>query len=197
MSSLELEKRIRRAEAQRQRDALAPEARASASRTAADRVLEVAPERGRVALFSARGSEIDPRWLAEALQLEGALLAYPRVEGAKMVFAAPGPSGLVPGGFGLLEPPAGSTLIEPESLDFILVPGLLFDRERGHRLGYGKGYFDRLLGPLSEAETRPRFIGFAFEAQVVTDLPVGPRDVPVDVLVTEERTRWFPAPDER
>ncbi|MDT8406996.1 MAG: 5-formyltetrahydrofolate cyclo-ligase [Methylococcales bacterium] len=89
-------------------------------------------------------------------------------------------------GFGLLEPKAmlremPTRCIAPKALDVVLVPGLAFDAHGG-RLGYGAGYYDRLLARLRpEAVT----IGLAFECQRVAQVPMAAHDVPLDCLVTE------------
>jgi 5-formyltetrahydrofolate cyclo-ligase len=73
---------------------------------------------------------------------------------------------------------------EPE-IDAVIVPGLAFDRAGG-RLGYGEGYYDRFLEKLMQAKTpRAQFVGVAFDAQVVENVPMYAHDVPMDWLVTE------------
>ena len=76
-----------------------------------------------------------------------------------------------------------------DQMDLILVPGVGFDRQ-GNRLGFGRGYYDRLLRPLREeplsAETKKTLlIGLAFECQLVDQLPIDPHDVAMDAIVTE------------
>ena len=66
----------------------------------------------------------------------------------------------------------------------MLVPGVAFDRD-GRRLGYGGGYYDRLLPLLSRDATR---IAGAFDLQIVDRVPAGPHDVAVDAIVTETQT---------
>jgi 5-formyltetrahydrofolate cyclo-ligase len=66
-------------------------------------------------------------------------------------------------------------------IDLMIVPGLAFDR-RARRLGHGGGHYDRLLARSSAFK-----VGLAFEAQIVGEVPVEPRDVPMDFVVTEER----------
>ncbi|HUO11707.1 MAG TPA: 5-formyltetrahydrofolate cyclo-ligase, partial [Caulobacteraceae bacterium] len=70
---------------------------------------------------------------------------------------------------------------EPAVPDFLLVPLLAFDR-RGHRLGYGAGFYDRTLAAL---EPRPLAIGIGFELARLASIDPGPHDRPMDVIVTE------------
>ena len=91
-------------------------------------------------------------------------------------------SDLAPGFGGILEPSNHlNALKDPNDLQMILVPGIAFDK-KGFRLGFGKGYYDRLL-----AGYRGKRIGIAYEFQMVESLPVGPHDQKVDWVVTEER----------
>src|SRR3989338_3926532 len=88
---------------------------------------------------------------------------------------------LIPSGkFGILEPIELSK-IAYKNIDLILVAGIVFDRE-GYRLGYGFGYYDKLLKKIPKAIK----IGLAFDFQVVDKLPREPHDVPVDIIVTEK-----------
>lgn len=89
---------------------------------------------------------------------------------------------LIPSGkFGILEPIELSKM-SYKSIDLILVAGIVFDKE-GYRLGYGFGYYDKFLKKIPKAVK----IGLAFDFQVVDKLPREPHDVPVDVIVSENR----------
>lgn len=68
-----------------------------------------------------------------------------------------------------------------EDIDMILTPGLGFDR-RGNRLGRGGGYYDRFF---NETPLRAAKWAVCFAFQVVDEVPHGPKDVPVDAIVTE------------
>lgn len=83
--------------------------------------------------------------------------------------------------FGHLEPPAGAPTVTPETVDVLLVPGLVFD-QRGFRLGYGRGFYDRLIPQL-----RPdaRAVGIAMRELVVPELPTEPHDARVGHIATE------------
>ncbi|HKW29157.1 MAG TPA: 5-formyltetrahydrofolate cyclo-ligase [Verrucomicrobiae bacterium] len=85
------------------------------------------------------------------------------------------------GKFGIREPSAGCPEISPDVLDLILVPGIAFDL-RGHRLGRGRGFYDRLL-----AKGRGIKCGVAFDGQMVKELPAGTHDVRMDFVATPTR----------
>jgi 5-formyltetrahydrofolate cyclo-ligase len=70
--------------------------------------------------------------------------------------------------------------------DFILVPLLGFDA-KGNRLGYGAGYYDRTLAALPDAFR----LGCAFAAQEFGEIPVGPEDVKLHAVVTEDGVKRF------
>ena len=83
---------------------------------------------------------------------------------------------------GIREPsPERCEPIAPPAIDLALVPGLGFDA-RGGRLGYGGGFYDRLLGGFTRATPR---VAAAFSAQVIATVPMGERDQYVDLIVTE------------
>ena len=89
-------------------------------------------------------------------------------------------------GMGLREPVAG-TPIPVSLIDLVIVPGLGFDVS-GNRLGRGRGFYDRFL---ANPEFRGVACALAFEQQLVPELPAGPLDRPVDLLVTDVEVRRF------
>jgi len=95
---------------------------------------------------------------------------------------------LVAGGWGIREPRPELPVVDPATLDTIVVPGRAFDA-RGGRVGWGKAHYDRFL-----ARTRPgvRKIGVCWEAQVFDEVPVDEHDQRMTVVVTERRTYWPP-----
>ena len=86
------------------------------------------------------------------------------------------------GFYGIREPVAGCPSVDLNRLDLVLVPGIAFGLN-GHRLGRGKGYYDRLLTGIQGWKC-----GIAFDWQVETEIPMDAHDVPLDSLVTP--TRW-------
>jgi 5-formyltetrahydrofolate cyclo-ligase len=77
-----------------------------------------------------------------------------------------------------------SDAVDLPRVDVFLVPGLVWDAQ-GYRVGYGGGFFDRLLGKSGPHSVK---MGLAFELQLVDKVPRDSWDVPVDVIVTEQRT---------
>ncbi|MEI6632785.1 MAG: 5-formyltetrahydrofolate cyclo-ligase [Chlamydiota bacterium] len=89
------------------------------------------------------------------------------------------------GCFGIPEPRSGDAAgALPGEIDLFIVPGVGFD-PRGTRLGWGRGFYDALL---AAAGPRAPKIGLSYEAQLLPRIAAGPRDVLMDMLVTEERT---------
>ena len=130
--------------------------------------------------------EIDPMPLLEALSARGHPLALPAVIGStELVFRRwrPGEP-LEAAGFGLRHPPPKAGPVDP---DVLLVPLAAFDR-RGHRIGYGRGYYDRALARL-DAIGRRRAIGVAFAVQEVPAVPDEPHDRRLDAVLTDEGFR--------
>jgi len=122
--------------------------------------------------------EIDLRPLWHALHARGGAVVLPETtqRGQALRFRrwVPG-CAMRPEAFGTVCP-EGELAIP----DIIFVPLLAFDR-RGHRLGYGGGYYDRTLA----ANPAARAVGFGFAAQEVPEVPAGPHDVPLGRIVTE------------
>ena len=89
------------------------------------------------------------------------------------------------GAFGVREPAEEDlNFVSPDQMDLVIAPGLAFDR-RGGRVGYGKGYYDRLLSRVGSQIPR---IALAFDYQVLDAVPQDENDIRVDAIITEKRT---------
>jgi 5-formyltetrahydrofolate cyclo-ligase len=118
--------------------------------------------------------------LLEEILKEGKDLLIPKVEQKSMKLCKiRSLDGLALGSFCLLEPTQCEE-VEPELVDFALVPGVAFDL-KGCRLGMGKGFYDRILGRI-----RGFKVGVAFSFQVFEEIPCDPWDQRVDAIATEE-----------
>jgi 5-formyltetrahydrofolate cyclo-ligase len=86
------------------------------------------------------------------------------------------------GAYGILEPQGDRPILVPEAVDLILVPAVACDY-RGYRLGYGGGFYDRLLSS-PDWSTKPT-IGIVFDFARLPALSVDPWDIPLQAVCTE------------
>jgi 5-formyltetrahydrofolate cyclo-ligase len=143
---------------------------------------------GDVLLYLPFGSEVDPTALLSDDKRFHLTRTWP---GSRNLTLHPyDPEALETHPLGYRQPRADAQGTDPAAIDLVLVPGLVFDR-RGGRLGYGGGYYDRLL-PTLPADT-PR-VGVTLYALVVPALPSEAYDVAMTHLATERGLR--PLPDE-
>lgn len=150
-----------------------------------------------VLAYASFRQEVDTLPLLAAALSQRKELILPRVDRRRkrldlLRVSDPG-ADLQPGYQGIPEPdPARCPPVDAGRIDLVLVPGVVFDR-RGFRLGYGGGYYDRLLASLPGAVR----VGLAFSLQVVDEIPALAHDLPVDILVTEEGALQFRGPGDR
>ncbi|AGL01573.1 5-formyltetrahydrofolate cyclo-ligase [Desulfoscipio gibsoniae] len=98
------------------------------------------------------------------------------------------PNDLTPGTWGILEPkPECVRPVEPGEIDLVIIPGVAFDTA-GNRLGYGGGFYDRFLLRIRKDAT---LVSLAFELQVRPNVYPGEYDVPIHILITEDRVLDF------
>lgn len=191
-SPKQLKKQLR-LEALARRDALDPVWRVEAALDMAETARkEIAVEPGQVVSgFWPMRSEVDVRPLMFALRESGARLCLPAIlDKTTIVFrelvrGAP----MVEMGFGTVGPHEEAEVLDPAVM---LVPLAAFDA-RGHRIGYGGGYYDRAIERLHKAGKPPLLIGVAFDCQQVERVPEEPHDVILANLLTESGLRRFGA----
>ncbi|SHK14707.1 5-formyltetrahydrofolate cyclo-ligase [Thermocrinis minervae] len=134
-----------------------------------------------VLLFWPIAGEPDIRPLFDhLLQREDLTLTLPKVEDDDLsLYAIKSLEDLQVGKYKVMEPINGLR-IEPQQVDLAFVPGLAFDL-KGYRLGFGKGFYDKLLPRI-----RGEKVGVCFSFQVLEELPRDTWDVPVDYILTED-----------
>lgn len=140
-----------------------------------------------VALYRAIRGELPTAALEAALVARGIRVVLPRVD-------APVPGGLLSfhvanapltsGPMGLAEPDASTPNVPLAEIDVFILPGLAFDA-RGARLGWGRGHFDATL-TATPAALR---LAWAFDFQVVAEVPETPSDVRVDIIISDAEVR--------
>jgi 5-formyltetrahydrofolate cyclo-ligase len=173
-----------RREALARRDALSAEVRAAAAQAIAARPFPVAVPAGAIVSgFMPMKSEINPLPLMRMLADAGAGLALPAVAGKGKPLTMRAymfGESLASGVWGIREPGPDAREVFP---DILLVPLLAFDR-RGHRIGYGAGYYDMTIAGLRARKT-VLAVGIAFAAQEIAQVPTTPRDARLDLVLTE------------
>jgi 5,10-methenyltetrahydrofolate synthetase len=170
------------------RDAMSAAERARIAAILTERLLRL-PEYGdarSVLATMSIGSEWSTQAFIEKARADGKAIVLPRISGSpkrlELHTVADLRNDLVPGVWNIPEPdPARCPRIAFDRVDFALVPALAVDRE-GFRLGYGAGYFDRLL---AERKTRPWCVTALPHAFIVERLPHEPHDVAVDRVLDE------------
>jgi 5-formyltetrahydrofolate cyclo-ligase len=136
----------------------------------------------RVFAYLSSGPEVDTHALLRRLLAEGKMVCVPKILSRVEMVACrlTDWSRLAPAQLGILTPM--DTVIDRGPFDIALTPGLGFT-PAGDRIGFGAGYYDRWFASHAVGLK----IALAFEVQVVAAIPVTDRDVPIDLLVTEQR----------
>lgn len=187
-------KRAARAQARAARDEVKPTDRRLAAQEISHALLGL-PElvSARIVLaYAALPSEIDPAHAIWRLRARGAQIAYPRIEspGVLAMHLVAHELELVSGPFGLAQPSEHAPRAARALVDAVILPGVAFDAQ-GRRLGYGGGYYDRLLPTLRPDCLR---IGIAFDEQLLDRIPAEEHDAEVSILVTPSRVIRVGAP---
>ena len=165
------------------RRALARDEKASADSLICGRLITRLRGLSPVAVYLSSPDEIDLTALISDLLKSGTILVAPRWNGSSYDLArldGMGPDNLRKGPMGILEP-RSDVLVSSSDVAAWVVPGLAFSKD-GRRIGYGGGWYDRLL--FGAASSAPR-IGVAYSFQVVESLPAEPHDILLTEVVDE------------
>ena len=137
-------------------------------------------------LYSPHENEVETDGLWQAARRQGKYVYYPRISADKQAIEfvrRQDEDHLIPGIFDILIPPGEDLLTSVAHTDLVLIPGVGFDRA-GHRLGRGRGYYDRALRGILAGAFR---VGLAYDYQIVSHIPIDEHDERVDYIVTEKR----------
>ena len=175
---------------QRSRLAAADVARSSAE--VARRVIElpVVDRAHRIAAYRAVRGEVDGAAIVQWAWRSGRRVYLPVTQPPRtMTFARwREGDGFVTSGFGIDEPLPTARRVALHRLDVVLMPLVAFDG-KGTRLGHGAGYYDAAFAfRLPPRQTRPVLIGLAHAFQEVDHIDAEEWDVPLDFVVTEQKT---------
>lgn len=129
--------------------------------------------------YVSMGSEVDTHCLIENLLSQGKKVAVPVVNGKTLdISYINSMDNLICGSFGILEPKKSEfRKCEPSEIDVVIVPAVAFD-ETGHRIGYGAGFYDRLLPQINGVK-----IGICYDFCMVDNVFSETHDVKVDYII--------------
>ena len=105
----------------------------------------------------------------------------PRVNGVDLEILPYEESRLELGSFHI-EEPTGTDTADPTEIELVVVPAVAYDK-KGHRLGRGKGFYDRFL-----KTTKATKVGVGYEFQLMDEIPSEPHDVGMDMVITQSTT---------
>ena len=166
------------------RDNMLPALRATKSQEIEERLFSLSKFKSACAVvfFASFRSEVETGPMIRRALASGKRVILPKVKGKELeLFEIKNfDKDVSPGAWGIPEP-RESRPVRLDQVDVIVVPGAAFD-ELGNRLGYGAGFYDRLLSEFSKLT-----IAVAFEVQIVSKIPADQHDVPVRKIVTEKR----------
>lgn len=133
-------------------------------------------------LYSALPDEVQTQSLLDELTVQGKTVLLPKVVSSEDMELRryTGKADLQPGAYGIMEP-IGSLFTDYASIDVAVVPGMAFDAQ-GHRLGRGKGYYDRFLAKIPDVYK----IGLCFSWQIVDEVPSEPNDIMMDEIIVQQ-----------
>jgi 5-formyltetrahydrofolate cyclo-ligase len=180
-------KRTLRQQILARRRALSPANWRASSKLAQGRLVSL-PEFTRaecIALYAPAHNETDTAEILAAAFLAGKRVLYPAVCDDRMVFRqVDGLECLAAGCFGILEPCPTGNDHQADEADLIIVPGVVFDLS-GHRIGYGKGFYDRFL---EHPGRKGHLIGLCHDFQLIDGpIPAEAHDIRMELVVTDRR----------
>jgi 5-formyltetrahydrofolate cyclo-ligase len=133
-------------------------------------------------------NEISPLPLIEKAQKTGKKIAFPicNIKNDTLYFRTINSiNELTPSHFGIPEPLLSNEEPILTEHTVVIVPALAFSKD-GHRLGYGKGYYDKFL-----RDFRGISVGFSYSSLVLDSLPTDKHDIPLKIIATESEVLYF------
>jgi 5-formyltetrahydrofolate cyclo-ligase len=189
-----LKKRLRE-KLLKKRDSIPPEQKALQETSIEKRLFELDnfKKADSILMYVSFRSEVNTRKFLDDIHKMGKRLILPLVDARHKVlklYEVKDNSELAPGYMGIPEPDVRENRrVTIKDIDLVVIPGTGFDIQ-GNRLGYGGGYYDRLLSyeskQLAEVEHIPT-VALAFEEQIGEEIPAEPHDIQVDMIITDKR----------
>lgn len=177
---MKADKSILRARIKKMRNDLDNDFVSNASKKVCEKFIELYGDRESFLFYCNFGNEIETESLFNYLHKRGKKIYLPRMCSEEIFIGRyEGREFLKTCNLGIKEP--ASLTDEPEQIDVAIVPALVFDK-KCNRIGFGKGYYDKLLkNYLFDLK-----VGFAYDFQIVERIETEEHDVPLDVVITEK-----------
>lgn len=140
--------------------------------------------------FVSFGSEVDTKNMIDQAIKDGKEVCVPRViskDKGFCVYRIHGLEDLETGFYNILEPKTYCKMVDIQTIDLVIMPGVAFD-SRGGRIGYGGGFYDRFLKDMNQQVKK---IALAYELQLQPFIPMFEHDVRIDGLISERRILEF------
>jgi 5-formyltetrahydrofolate cyclo-ligase len=190
-----LKKRLRE-KLLKKRDSISPEEKVLKEKAIEQKLfdIDVFKKAGNLLMYVSFRSEVGTRkYLDDVLEM-GKRLILPVVDtrhGILKLYEIKNTSELAPGHMGIPEPSIRENRrYTIKDIELVIIPGTGFDLQ-GNRLGYGGGYYDKLLSmeskELAGVEQHIPTIALAFEEQIGETIPAEPHDIKVDMIITDAR----------
>ena len=131
-------------------------------------------------IYSSLPDEVPTQELLDVFVNEGKTVLLPRVVNTTdmQLYRYTGAANMEQGAYGIMEP-TGEIFTNYPLIDIAIIPGMAFDRH-GHRLGRGKGYYDRFLPLLTNAYK----IGVCYPSRLFDEIPVDDHDIMMDEVIS-------------
>lgn len=170
------------------RDNIPPEVRKAKNRMICERMLTLDEFKnaGIIFFFASFRTEVDTTEMIKSSLTSGKRVILPKVDKENhelLLYEIREFVELTPGYMGIPEPPVAENLMNINDADIVIIPGAGFDAS-GNRIGYGGGYYDRLLSGLQKPVP---VIAPAYEEQIEDCIPSEPHDIRVQIIVTDRR----------
>ena len=174
-----LDKQQARSEGLKRRSLLSETEREEYSRKIQEHVIDRIRKDDVIGCYVSMRDEVSTESIIQHCLKEGIRICVPVTKGDTLEFIAIRPETIwKKSRFGVMEPVSGE-VIPPEEITWMIVPLSSFD-EKGNRTGYGKGFYDRILGKCSHAS------GIAFHVQKMPEIEADPWDVRLTEIITEQ-----------
>jgi 5-formyltetrahydrofolate cyclo-ligase len=181
-------KSIIREEAMKKRDAIPLPVKKAKSLAIKDRLfsIEEFSRASSVLFYASFRSEVDTSILIQEAISMGKKAVLPKVDSNLTSLTKHSVNGMheTSSGYMGIPEPVTDPCCNIEEIDLIIVPGIAFD-ETGGRIGYGGGYYDRLLPRVKGL--RP-IVALAYEEQIYDNLPRAEHDIEMDIVLTDRKT---------